>query len=110
MINAADAMHGRGVLTIKTFPSADNNKVIIEFTDTGGGIPEEILPRIFDPFFTTKGVGEGTGLGLSMSYGIVKEHRGNIEVDTVEGSGTTFRVVLPVEYKGASPQENGGNQ
>jgi PAS domain S-box-containing protein len=110
MINAADAMHGRGILTIKTFPSADNNKVIIEFTDTGGGIPEEILPRIFDPFFTTKGVGEGTGLGLSMSYGIVKEHKGNIEVDTVEESGTTFRVVLPVEYKGASPQENGGNQ
>jgi PAS domain S-box-containing protein len=110
MINAADAMHGRGVLTIKTFPSGDNNKVVIEFTDTGGGIPEEILPRIFDPFFTTKGVGEGTGLGLSMSYGIVKEHKGNIEVDTVEGSGTTFRVVLPVEYKGAPPQENGGNQ
>ena len=110
MINAADAMHGRGILTIKTFPSADNNKVIIEFTDTGGGIPEEILPRIFDPFFTTKGVGEGTGLGLSMSYGIVKEHKGNIEVDTVVESGTTFRVVLPVEYKGAPPQGNGGNQ
>jgi PAS domain S-box-containing protein len=109
MINAADAMHGRGALTIKTFPSADNNKVIIEFTDTGGGIPEEILPRIFDPFFTTKGVGEGTGLGLSMSYGIVREHKGNIEVDTVEGSGTTFRVVLPVEYKGVPAQEKGGN-
>ena len=110
MINAADAMHGHGVLTIKTFPSADNNKVIIEFSDTGGGIPEEILPRIFDPFFTTKGVGEGTGLGLSMSYGIVREHKGNIEVDTVEGSGTTFRVVLPVEYKGMPGEENTENQ
>jgi signal transduction histidine kinase len=110
MINAADAMQGKGVLTIKTFLSMDKDKVIVEFTDTGEGIPEEILPRIFDPFFTTKGVGEGTGLGLSMSYGIVKEHNGNIEVDTVEGKGTTFRVVLPVEFKGASPQENGGNQ
>lgn len=109
MINAADAMHGRGVLTIKTFPSEDGNKVVIEFTDTGGGIPEDILPRIFDPFFTTKGVGEGTGLGLSMSYGIVKEHKGNIEVDTVVGSGTTFRVVLPVEYEEAPAQEGAGN-
>jgi PAS domain S-box-containing protein len=109
MINAADAMHGRGALTIKTFPSADENQVIIEFTDTGGGIPEDILPRIFDPFFTTKEVGEGTGLGLSMSYGIVKEHKGNIEVDTVAGSGTTFRVVLPVEYGEAPAQEGAGN-
>jgi PAS domain S-box-containing protein len=109
MINAADAMHGRGVLTIKTFPSEDGNKVIIEFTDTGGGIPEDILPRIFDPFFTTKGVGEGTGLGLSMSYGIVKEHKGNIEVDTVVDSGTTFRVLLPMGYEEKPAQEGAGN-
>jgi len=110
MINAADAMRARGALTIKTFPSEDGNKVVIEFTDTGGGIPEDILPRVFDPFFTTKGVGEGTGLGLSMSYGIVKEHKGNIEVDTVMGSGTTFRVVLPIEYEEAPAQEGAGNQ
>ncbi|MBN1254619.1 MAG: PAS domain S-box protein [Deltaproteobacteria bacterium] len=109
MINAADVMHGRGVLTIKTFSSEDGNKIVIEFTDTGGGIPEDILPRIFDPFFTTKGVGEGTGLGLSMSYGIVKEHKGNIEVDTVVGKGTTFRVLLPVEYEEAPVQESAGN-
>jgi PAS domain S-box-containing protein len=109
MINAADAIHGRGVLTIKTFPSEDGNKVVIEFTDTGGGIPEDILPRIFDPFFTTKGVGEGTGLGLSMSYGIVKEHKGNIEVDTVVGNGTTFRVLLPVGYEEEPAQEGAGN-
>jgi PAS domain S-box-containing protein len=109
MINAADAMHGRGVLTTKTYLSEDDSYIIIEFTDTGGGIPEEILPRIFDPFFTTKEVGEGTGLGLSMSYGIVREHYGNIEVDTVAGSGTTFRVVLPIEYKEAPAHENAGN-
>jgi two-component system NtrC family sensor kinase len=102
IINAADAMHARGVLTIKTFLSEDGNRVVIEFTDTGEGIPEDILPRIFDPFFTTKAVGEGTGLGLSMSYGIVKEHKGHIEVDTVPGSGTTFRVLLPVDYEEAS--------
>ncbi|OGP53099.1 MAG: hypothetical protein A2Y65_03180 [Deltaproteobacteria bacterium RBG_13_52_11] len=109
MINAADAMHGRGVLTIKTFLSEERNSVTIEFTDTGVGISEDILPRIFDPFFTTKGVGEGTGLGLSMSYGIVKEHRGNIEVDTVVGSGTTFRVMLPIEYEETQSQESTGN-
>jgi signal transduction histidine kinase len=109
MINAADAMHGRGVLTIKTFLAGDGDQVAIEFTDTGRGIPEDILPRIFDPFFTTKGVGEGTGLGLSMSYGIVKEHRGSIEVDTVVGSGTTFRVMLAVDYEGASSQGGAGN-
>jgi two-component system NtrC family sensor kinase len=109
MINAADAMHGRGLLTTKTYVSEDGSSIIIEFTDTGGGIPEDILPRIFDPFFTTKDVGEGTGLGLSMSYGIVREHYGNIEVDTVAGSGTTFRVVLPVEYKEAPAHENTGN-
>jgi len=104
MINAADAMHARGALTIKTFLSGNGNKVVIEFTDTGGGIPEDILPRIFDPFFTTKRVGEGTGLGLSMSYGIVKEHKGDIEVDTVLGSGTTFRVLLPVEDEEAASE------
>ena len=104
MINAADAMHARGALTIKTFLSGNGNKVVIEFTDTGGGIPQDILPRIFDPFFTTKKVGEGTGLGLSMSYGIVKEHKGDIEVYTVLGSGTTFRVLLPVEYEEASSE------
>jgi len=110
IINAADATHGRGALTIKTFPSEDGDKIVIEFIDTGGGIPEDILPRIFDPFYTTKKVGEGTGLGLSMSYGIVKEHKGSIEVDTVLGSGTTFRVLLPVEYEEAPAHEGAGNQ
>jgi PAS domain S-box-containing protein len=99
IINAADAMHGRGVLSIKTYLSEDENDVTIQFRDTGDGIPEDILQRIFDPFFTTKEVGKGTGLGLSMSYGIVKEHKGTIEVDTVVGKGTKFNVILPVEYE-----------
>ncbi|HID08623.1 TPA: histidine kinase, partial [Candidatus Micrarchaeota archaeon] len=97
--NAADAMHGYGTLTIRTHPSQDGKEVVIEFTDTGEGIPEEVLPRIFDPFFTTKEVGKGTGLGLSMSYGIVKEHGGRIEVETEVGKGTTFRVILPISLQ-----------
>lgn len=106
IINAADAMQERGTLSIKTSLADDGNSVVIEFADTGKGIPEEILPRIFDPFFTTKEVGKGTGLGLSMSYGIVKEHKGDIEVDTVVGQGTTFRIILPLELEKRSSQED----
>ena len=95
MLNAVDAMHGEGTLTIRTSLSQDAREVIISFTDTGVGIPKEILPRIFDPFFTTKEVGKGTGLGLSVSYGIVKEHGGRIEVESEVGKGSTFRVILP---------------
>jgi len=101
MINAADAMNGCGTLTIRTRPSEDGDEVIIEFTDTGEGIPDDVLPRIFDPFFTTKEVGKGTGLGLSMSYGIVREHGGRIEVETEVGKGSTFRVILPAASQGA---------
>lgn len=101
ILNAVDAMHGEGTLTIRTYPSGDGSEVVISFTDTGVGIPKEILPRIFDPFFTTKEVGKGTGLGLSVSYGIVKEHGGRIEVESEVGKGSTFKVVLPA-LEGAS--------
>jgi two-component system NtrC family sensor kinase len=70
--------------------------VEIAVTDTGCGIPQANLQRIFDPFFTSKEVGKGTGLGLSVSYGIVKAHGGKINVESVVGAGTTFRILLPI--------------
>lgn len=96
IINAAEAMNGAGQLTITTRHVPADGAVEIEFTDTGHGIKEEDLDRIFDPFFTTKEVGHGTGLGLAISYGIVKEHRGTITVQSEEGHGATFTIRLPV--------------
>jgi two-component system NtrC family sensor kinase len=94
-VNAAHAMgETRGTITVRTGCTADN--VWIEIVDNGSGIPEEIRQKIFDPFFTTKPVGKGTGLGLSLSYGIIQNHHGSIEVMSDVGKGTTFRVTLPV--------------
>jgi signal transduction histidine kinase len=69
--------------------------VLIEVKDTGHGIPPENLPRIFDPFFTTKEVGHGTGLGLAVCYGILTEHGGTLDVQSVVGAGTVFTISLP---------------
>ena len=96
IVNAAEAMHGSGMLTITTSPAPDRKTVLVEFTDTGEGIPEENFTRIFDPFFTTKEVGKGTGLGLATSYGIVEDHGGKIGVRSKVGEGTTFTIELPV--------------
>jgi len=74
---------------------ADDN-IVISIQDNGKGIPEEILPKIFEPFFTTKNVGEGTGLGLWVSYGIIKSFQGTITVQSIEGEGTTFTISLPL--------------
>jgi two-component system NtrC family sensor kinase len=95
IVNAAEAIHGSGTLTITTSAAPDRKSVLVEFTDTGEGIPEENLTRIFDPFFTTKDVGKGTGLGLATSYGIVEEHGGKIRVKSKVGEGTTFTIELP---------------
>jgi PAS domain S-box-containing protein len=93
ILNAKDAMPKGGWLTVVT--RADDDTVIAEIKDTGHGIRKEHIKRIYDPFFTTKGLGRGTGLGLSVSYGIVQEHGGAIFVDSVPGKGTTFQVTLP---------------
>jgi signal transduction histidine kinase len=95
VVNAVHAIGaGPGTVTIRT--GSDGEHAWIEVSDTGAGIADEHLSRIFDPFFTTKPVGEGTGLGLSVSYGIVQKHHGRMEVRSAPGQGTTFRVVLPV--------------
>jgi two-component system NtrC family sensor kinase len=92
-LNARDAMEGGGVLEVHT--SGDDIWAAVEVTDTGHGIAAENLQRIYDPFFTTKSAHKGTGLGLSVSYGIIQEHGGTIEVFSRPGGGTRFHVALP---------------
>ena len=92
--NAAQAI-GPGGGTIRIATSGDASRLIVQVSDTGSGIPPEVLPKIFDPFFTTKPVGQGTGLGLSVSYKIVAQHGGRIDVRSQPGRGTTFRIELP---------------
>jgi two-component system NtrC family sensor kinase len=82
--------------------------VEVAVKDTGCGIPKANLQRIFDPFFTSKEVGKGTGLGLSVSYGIIKSHGGAIKVESTVGSGTTFRVYLPIEAPVNEPHIKAG--
>jgi signal transduction histidine kinase len=93
--NAVGAMNGEGTLTIRTSMD-DDNCLVVEICDTGSGIPRDIQSRIFEPFFTTKPVGEGTGLGLDISYRIVvNKHHGDLSVTSVPGD-TRFRVSLPL--------------
>ena len=97
-INAAHAIRDKGVIAIKTSTEdRDGQKyVCIKITDTGAGIAPDNLNRIFEPFFTTKPVGSGTGLGLSLAYGIINKHNGSITVKSVLGKGTQFTIYLPV--------------
>lgn len=93
MINAAEAMPHGGTLTLFSQLSGDKKYVEVVFTDTGAGIPQEYLNKLFDPFFTTKG--GGTGLGLAVSYGIIEQHQGKIEVKSEPGKGSVFTISLP---------------
>lgn len=95
LMNAKQAISESGDITITTF-TLNHNRVSVTVEDNGSGIPADIINKIFDPFFTTKPTGLGTGLGLSVSYGIIKEHNGKISVQSKEGKGTTLKVELPV--------------
>jgi signal transduction histidine kinase len=100
--NAIQAMPDGGELFVTL--ESDEDNVEISVRDEGIGIPEENLGKIFDPFFTTKPEGEGTGLGLSVSYGIIAQHGGHIDVESELGKGTTFKIVLPKEQDGEGPE------
>jgi len=91
--NAFDAMQGEGVLTISS--RCDGGNLLVEVSDTGIGIPPENIAKIFEPFFTTKEVGQGTGLGLAVCYGILTEHGGSLDVQSAPEAGTTFTITLP---------------
>ncbi|HMS41354.1 MAG TPA: ATP-binding protein, partial [Pyrinomonadaceae bacterium] len=97
IINARDSIIGGGTITLST--DSDGDEVSVKVADTGSGIDPENLSKIYDPFFTTKGVGSGTGLGLAVSYGIVQEHAGNIEVQSEPNVGTTFNLRFSAAQK-----------
>lgn len=106
LVNAAHAIGPeRGCITIRTEALGDHVRVSI--ADNGAGIPEAVRRRVFEPFFTTKPIGQGTGLGLSVSFGIIQQHGGTIEVDSTEGVGTVFHITLPVQQPGVDPGPGG---
>ena len=97
LVNAAQAIKDSGEIFIRTWQA--NGNVVIEIEDTGSGIPANIISKIFDPFFTTKEIGKGAGLGLSLSYGIINKHKGDLKVKSVVGKGTTFAITLPIQQE-----------
>ena len=104
-INAADAMQGKGTLTVRARFDQKEKKFILQVADTGPGIPEHLRDKIFDIFFTTKPVGKGTGLGLSISQNIINLHGGNIRVDCPPEGGTVFHIELPLESEDTVAEE-----
>lgn len=106
LVNASHAIEERGTITVRT--GQQGEEVWVEVEDTGKGIPPEHIQKIFDPFFTTKPIGQGTGLGLSLSYGIIQKHHGRLEVTSVVGKGTTFRIWLPVRQAALKGIDHGG--
>ncbi len=97
--NAAAAIDGNGDVYIDV--KKIDETVEIKFRDTGKGIKKENLSKVFDPFFTTKPVGQGTGLGMSISYRVIQNHFGKISVESEVGQGATFTIVLPINHKQA---------
>jgi len=105
LINARQAIEGQGAVRVQTAFHPGAREVTVTVSDNGCGIPQEVLPKIFDPFYTTKPTGMGTGLGLSVSYGIVQDHGGSIEVESAPGRGAVFTIRLPLEA--GPPRETG---
>ena len=108
ILNALDAMPEGGTLTVRsghTVDSSGRDAISISFSDTGTGIPPEAYEKIFDPFYTTKDSGQGTGLGLSVSYNIVKGYQGDISVESEAGKGSTFTIILPVQKTAKSKEQ-----
>jgi len=96
IINAAQSIQGKGRITLTATKDENTGEVVIEVRDTGQGIPEEIQGQLFDPFYTTKEEGQGTGLGLSVVYGIIQKHQGSITVQSEPGQGASFFIRLPL--------------
>jgi two-component system NtrC family sensor kinase len=106
VLNAVQAMTEGGTLRVTSKMRKASREIEISFADTGIGIAQENLNKVFEPFFTTKKVGEGTGLGLSVSYGLIKDHGGEIRVESQKNQGTTFIVILPI-HPGEEPSLSG---
>jgi signal transduction histidine kinase len=96
LLNARQAIRKNGIIIITTTADPDQRGVVIDFEDDGPGMAPEVQDKIFDPFFTTKPTGQGTGLGLSVSYGIIEDHQGDIHVSSEVGRGTHIRIRLPM--------------
>jgi two-component system NtrC family sensor kinase len=105
IINAAEAMDGKGGLVLTTRHDPGTEHIEVTFADTGPGISPENLKRVFSPFFTTKDAGHGVGLGLAISYGIVKDHGGDVRVENPPGGGARFVVRLPVRSEAEGPED-----
>jgi PAS domain S-box-containing protein len=106
LTNAMESMPSGGVITVRTFYLSDAKSAAFEIEDNGAGMPVSIQPKIFDPFFTTKPLGEGMGLGLSVVWGIIKAHGGEIKVQSSEGVGSSFRITLPLDVSARSTGRN----
>jgi len=108
IVNAEYAMRRSPTKRLVIRTAHEGDAIVTEVSDTGAGMSQETLQRVFEPFFTTKPPGEGTGLGLSVSYGIVDAHRGTISVESTPGRGTTFRITLPISETHDTPGDQLG--
>lgn len=105
LMNARQATSLGGRISVETRQAPTGKGIAVSFSDTGCGMPSDVIDKIFDPFFTTKPVGEGTGLGLSVSYGIIQDHSGRIEVSSEVGKGSVFTILLPLDESSATATE-----